>query len=71
MGDDPNRTQPSNSIASGHVLALNCNHWHYSVVTHYSITAVSGRVGCAELGRRRFQRESTGWGGYRVVSYNF
>ncbi|MDI5454462.1 hypothetical protein MJM04_32510, partial [Salmonella enterica subsp. enterica serovar Cerro] len=33
LGDDPNRT--SNSIASSHILALNYDHWHYSVVARY------------------------------------
>ncbi|SWL66515.1 Nucleoside-specific channel-forming protein Tsx [Klebsiella pneumoniae] len=41
LGDDSGnaingiKTRTNNSIASSHILALNYDHWHYSVVARY------------------------------------
>lgn len=63
LGDDPNRT--SNSIASSHVLALNYDHWHYSVVARYFHNGGQWKGGdTLNWGEGDFSAKSTGWGGY-------
>ncbi|ECE7780673.1 nucleoside-specific channel-forming protein Tsx [Salmonella enterica] len=70
LGDDPNRT--SNSIASSHILALNYDHWHYSVVARYFHNGGQWQNGAKlNWGDGDFSAKSTGWGGYLVVGYNF
>ena len=70
LGDDKNRT--SNSIASSHVLALNYDHWHYSVVARYFHNGGQWKGGdTLNWGDGDFTSKSTGWGGYLVVGYNF
>lgn len=70
LGDQPNRT--SNSIASSHILALNYDHWHYSVVARYFHNGGQWEDGAGlNFGKGDFNVKSTGWGYYLVVGYNF
>ena len=70
LGDDPNRT--SNSIASSHVLALNYDHWHYSVVARYFHNGGQWKGGdTLNWGEGDISAKSTGSGGYLVEGYNF
>ncbi|KEA50124.1 MULTISPECIES: nucleoside-specific channel-forming protein Tsx [Mangrovibacter] len=70
LGDEPNRT--SNSIASSHILALNYDHWHYSVVARYFHNGGQWDDGAGlNFGKGDFNVKSTGWGYYLVVGYNF
>ncbi|EPT6025883.1 DUF3251 domain-containing protein [Escherichia coli] len=66
------KTRTNNSIASSHILALNYDHWHYSVVARYWHDGGQWNDD-AELnfGNGNFNVRSTGWGGYLVVGYNF
>ncbi|STP79153.1 nucleoside-specific channel-forming protein tsx [Escherichia coli] len=78
LGDDSGnaingiKTRTNNSIASSHILALNYDHWHYSVVARYWHDGGQWNDD-AELnfGNGNFNVRSTGWGGYLVVGYNF
>ena len=78
LGDDSGyanngiKTRTNNSIASSHILALNYDHWHYSVVARYWHNGGQWNDD-AELnfGNGNFNVRSTGWGGYLVVGYNF
>lgn len=65
-------TRTSNAIASSHILSLNYDHWHYSVVARYFHNGSQWADG-TELnwGSGDFTSRSTGWGGYLVVGYNF
>lgn len=73
-GSDLNggKMRTSNSVASSHILALNYDHWHYSVVARYFHNGGQWNDN-AELnfGNGNFNVRSTGWGGYLVVGYNF
>lgn len=71
LGDDSGnaingiKTRTNNSIASSHILALNYDHWHYSVVARYWHDGGQWNDD-AELnfGNGNFNVRSTGWGGY-------
>lgn len=69
LGDDSGnaingiKTRTNNSIASSHILALNYDHWHYSVVARYWHDGGQWNDD-AELNFGNFNVRSTGWGGY-------
>ncbi|MCI4185873.1 nucleoside-specific channel-forming protein Tsx [Dickeya dianthicola] len=66
----PSRT--SNAIASSHILALNYDHWHYSVVARYFHNGGQWADGTElDFGRGPFNVRSTGWAYYLVAGYNF
>lgn len=67
-----NQARTSNSVASSHILALNYDHWHYSVVARYFHNGGQWNDN-AELnfGNGNFNVKSTGFGYYLVVGYNF
>lgn len=55
----------SNSIASSHILALNYDHWHYSVVARYWHNGGQWNDDASlNFGNGDFSVRSTGWGGY-------
>ena len=62
----------ASSIYVASALALNYDHWHYSVVARYWHDGGQWNDD-AELnfGNGNFNVRSTGWGGYLVVGYNF
>lgn len=68
LGNDANRT--SNSIASSHVLALNYDHWHYSVVARYFHNGGQWEDGSTPS-FQPMSVKSTGFGWYLVAGYNF
>ncbi|SQB21678.1 nucleoside-specific channel-forming protein [Citrobacter koseri] len=68
LGDSQYRT--SNSIASSHILALNYDHWHYSVVARYFHNGGQWENGAQPVWQSETVK-ATGWGGYLVVGYNF
>jgi nucleoside-specific channel-forming protein len=66
------QARTSNSIASSHILALNYDHWHYSVVARYWHNGGQWNDDASlNFGDGDFSVRSTGWGGYLVVGYNF
>lgn len=78
LGDDNfydnngKHARTSNSIASSHILALNYDHWHYSVVARYWHNGGQWNDDASlNFGKGDFSVRSTGWGGYLVVGYNF
>ncbi|WP_330983080.1 MULTISPECIES: nucleoside-specific channel-forming protein Tsx [Enterobacterales] len=78
LGDDNfidnngKHARTSNSIASSHILALNYDHWHYSVVARYWHDGGQWNDDASlNFGDGNFSVRSTGWGGYLVVGYNF
>ncbi len=67
-----NKARTNNSIASSHILALNYDHWHYSVVARYWHNGGQWNDDASlNFGDGNFNVRSTGWGGYLVVGYNF
>ena len=64
------QARTSNSIASSHILALNYDHWHYSVVARYFHNGGQWQNGI-ELDTPQGIVKSTGWGYYLVAGYNF
>jgi nucleoside-specific channel-forming protein len=64
------KQRTNNSIASSHILALNYDHWHYSVVARYWHNGGQWNDD-AKLVWMNENVRSTGWGGYLVVGYNF
>ncbi len=66
------KARTNNSIASSHILALNYDHWHYSVVARYWHNGGQWNDDASlNFGDGNFNVRSTGWGGYLVVGYNF
>lgn len=66
------KARTNNSIASSHILALNYDHWHYSVVARYWHNGGQWNDDASlNFGNGDFSVRSTGWGGYLVVGYNF
>ena len=64
------KQRTNDSIASSHILALNYDHWHYSVVARYWHNGGQWNDD-ADLSWMKENVRSTGWGGYLVVGYNF
>ena len=70
LGDQPNRS--SNSIASSHILALNYDHWHYSIVGRYFHNGGQWKNNSTlNFGEGDFGVKANGWGYYLVAGYNF
>ena len=66
------KARTNDSIASSHILALNYDHWHYSVVARYWHNGGQWNDDASlNFGNGDFSVRSTGWGGYLVVGYNF
>ncbi|MTH44681.1 nucleoside-specific channel-forming protein Tsx [Intestinirhabdus alba] len=66
------RQRTNDAIASSHILALNYDHWHYSVVARYWHNGGQWNDDAQlNFGKGNFNVRSTGWGGYLVVGYNF
>lgn len=64
------KARTNDSIASSHILALNYDHWHYSVVARYWHNGGQWNDD-AQLRFTNYNTRTTGWGGYLVVGYNF
>ncbi|HIC8631075.1 TPA: outer membrane protein OmpK, partial [Enterobacter cloacae] len=64
------KQRTNDSIASSHILALNYDHWHYSVVARYWHNGGQWNDDAKLVWMNEHVR-STGWGGYLVVGYNF
>lgn len=78
LADDSGRAangakiRTNDSIASSHILALNWDHWHASVVARYFHHGGQWNDGPElNFGKGDFRVKSTGWGSYLVVGYNF
>lgn len=58
----------SNAIASSHILALNYDHWHYSLVARYFYHGGQWETNpnITHLGG-----QNTGWGYYAIAGYSF
>ncbi len=60
------KARTNDSIASSHILALNYDHWHYSVVARYWHNGGQWNDDASlNFGNGDFSVRSTGWGGYR------